>query len=287
MFEKRFFFNAKDHNLQFHLLSFLKNTHKKRKIVEEIFFFYCKRDKHVYIKKKKVFFRKESTKRKYRIYVFFIIIINLFIALITQRTNHSNTSLHPVGRIDISVCFQNKNEVGRVTSCGKRTCTTNCLVKWAVIDASGWFLPVDGGVQPNHWGRLKQHFRARFLQFERVGVDTRAFDVHAIDVATLWGMRLECFVALVRPFETIGNSVDGDLLGTSVVLESTCEEGLREEESGDPVGLGVAVLVPGFNHLETLDQITDPGAKRLHRRISNLTPNSWNLIGKKRLVDNF
>lgn len=76
-------------------------------------------------------------------------------------------------------------------------------------------------------------------------VPSCTFHVHAKDEATiLRRLRDGCWVGIVAHLEVVAELVDSDLVLTGVVLKSTREEGLREEESTDPESGWSTVLDP-------------------------------------------
>lgn len=55
--------------------------------------------------------------------------------------------------------------------------------------------------------------------------------------------------------------VDRDLKLTGIVLEHRGEEALREEETGDPIGFGLAVLDPVLEEGDAFDEVVEPGGQ--------------------------
>ena len=74
------------------------------------------------------------------------------------------------------------------------------------------------------------------------------------------------------------DGVDGDDLAAREVLQRACEEGLWEEEAGDPVDSRHALLDPVVDELHALHEVEHPGSQWLERRVRLARPHRRNLV---------
>jgi len=93
--------------------------------------------------------------------------------------------------------------------------------------------------------------------------------------------RCTCVVAYL---EVILQLVNGDLVFTGIVLQGTCEEGLREEEARDPECGRRTLLDPLSEEVDPLIEIIDPGGKRLERKEADIwLPSDRHLVIEQRV----
>jgi hypothetical protein len=62
------------------------------------------------------------------------------------------------------------------------------------------------------------------------------------------------------------------------VLESACEESLREEKPTDPEDFRSAIGDPVLEESYSLFQVNDPASQWLHRQKPYISPHSWHLV---------
>lgn len=72
--------------------------------------------------------------------------------------------------------------------------------------------------------------------------------------------------------------IDGYDILPREVLESACEEGLREEEPTDPEDLRSAIGDPVLQERYSLFQVNDPAGQWLHRQKANICPDKRHLV---------
>ena len=97
--------------------------------------------------------------------------------------------------------------------------------------------------------------------------------VHAVDVAAIFGLLLNVLVgAIVLNIEGEGELINGDIVLSRVVLEGSCEEGLREEESRHPEDSRRAMLDPISQEEDTIVKILDPRGERFQREEALFLP---------------
>ena len=102
-------------------------------------------------------------------------------------------------------------------------------------------------------------------------IDTSLFAIvhstihkEAVNIDTILGLiftvfRIFCF----QNFKAKVQFVNGNLVKTGVCLEDTRQETLREEQSADPIGNGIALGEPVVDELHTQKHIIKPIGKRL------------------------
>jgi hypothetical protein len=113
------------------------------------------------------------------------------------------------------------------------------------------------------------------------------FEIHAVTDASAFRLLLNVGVLdIISHVETKGEFVDCNCMLTSVVLESSCEESLREEESRDPEYFGSALLDPFFKEVDSVIAVNDPRPKRFEGKESFLDP-SWRDLIVKDSVSHF
>ncbi len=77
--------------------------------------------------------------------------------------------------------------------------------------------------------------------------------------------------------------------GTSIGLHSCCHESLGEEECGNPERVRWSAYHPVVDELETVNQVSDPGAQKLEGWITDgdVHPGRGHLVVDERLKDLF
>ena len=128
-----------------------------------------------------------------------------------------------------------ETEVGRVTSSGQGSSTWKNLVNRAVVDAGIWRFTVFLGQEPDKRELSIELLRIGVIQIMSLTVPSCTFHIHTIDETTIFrrlGYGWGC--SIVAHLEVKAELIDGDLVLSSIILERTSEESLREEETGDP-----------------------------------------------------
>ena len=67
--------------------------------------------------------------------------------------------------------------------------------------------------------------------------------------------------------EIEGNCVNRDIRGSGVILQGSGQEGLWEEETGNPENHGFPLIDPHLNEVHPLDQVLNPGCQRFQRGV--------------------
>lgn len=122
-------------------------------------------------------------------------------------------------------------------ACGReRTGSAECLVHGADVDTRGrWGDSVTSGEEQYHRTRRIELLGLRFIKAMGYRVPAASFEEHAIaETSIFWLfsdlMVLYLIVNLIFELQLINS----DLCFTGIVLESSSEESLREEETRDP-----------------------------------------------------
>ena len=76
--------------------------------------------------------------------------------------------------------------------------------------------------------------------------------------------------------------IDGDLVFTSIILESTSQETMCKEELIDPEDFRNSLVKPSLEELESYLYILDVTSKWSERIETRFDPHSWNLTVKHR-----
>jgi len=132
-----------------------------------------------------------------------------------------------------------------VTGSGERAVTRQDFVDGAFIDACLGEFTVLHGLEVNH-GHLDEEFLWITI-FESFGsmVPLASFQVDTVDVATC--LRLSLYILVGHgAHDDMGEAdlIDSNCVLSSVVLLSTREESLREEESRNPEDIGSSIVKP-------------------------------------------
>jgi hypothetical protein len=100
-----------------------------------------------------------------------------------------------------------------------------------------------------------------------------SFEVETVEEAAALGLLFDVLPpSLILELEVEGKLIDGDRLLTSVVLKRTRQEGLREEESREPVHLGGSVVDPSVKEVDPGIAVLDPGGQWLEGEETFLLP---------------
>lgn len=169
---------------------------------------------------------------------------------------------------------QVEHVVRRVTRRHENTLSLRCLVDWAVVRL------VFGKVL--RLARLEPHERAFSEEDLEITLDERvlviaplaAFKEHASDDDAV--VRLG-WVRINNHLEVVIEQINGYVVLSSIVLQGTSDESLREEEASDPQDVGQAVALPVSEPLEPFEQIFGVATKTLQRWEALGEPHSWNL----------
>ena len=110
-------------------------------------------------------------------------------------------------------------------------------------------------------------------------VPSGAVHEQSVDVDSVLWLFFDLFAAFfVHVPEDEGQSVNGDLVLSGVGLEDTGHETLREDHTGKPVGVRVALHEPIVHELHSLQHVLVPGRERLQRWVGELAPVDRDLV---------
>ena len=113
-------------------------------------------------------------------------------------------------------------------------------------------------------------------------VPSGSFEVHSVaEHSVCWLLCDILRVDLVVNLKVIVELIDGDCVLSCVVLQSASEEGLREEETGDPVGSWHTHIDPGGDEVHPFCQVVDPRRQWLEGQETDFSEGSRHLVVKQ------
>ena len=195
---------------------------------------------------------------------------------VVESKNEGSASLDPV--LDFSVDGQNDiaDEVGGVAGCGQNTSTLHGLVHGHLVAASGVDVRFCGWLDPDHWCLSKENLRFTLSDTEVLFVPSASFHEHSNHMdAVVWHSRIlfsDNFVVKVH-------RINRDSVLPGVVLKSTCEEAVREEELVDFVNGWNTCIPPLLEESEASLQVLDVASKLLQRWITLVQPHGRDVVG--------
>ena len=128
--------------------------------------------------------------------------------------------------------FQQKHEVGRVTSCCEDTLSNGCLVDWGHVALGDWNIIGFDWFEPEHWAFRVKNFWFRLVKDELLVVPSTTFHEHACNKhAILWYLN----ISFIRDdFEVVTKQIDSNSVLSSIVLLVSCQETMGKEEFSNP-----------------------------------------------------
>lgn len=172
---------------------------------------------------------------------------------VTQLAQHSSGSANPDARICFGWACDGDNEVGRHSSGGKDTLSFSRLVERSVVQLFV-ILQVNLGDEPNDRHCVIKNRRLLIVDDLVFSVPARSIKEHTVDVHSLfWRLFEVSELFFGHDLEAKGKLINGDLVETGMSLQATSHETLREEEAGEPVGVGLSFFKPESEHLDTLN----------------------------------
>ena len=118
----------------------------------------------------------------------------------------------------------------------------------------------------------------------RCAVPSGALEVEAIGIAAIFWLLSDLVVRdFIVDLHIEVKFVDGDHMLSRIVLQTTCEESLREEETTQPEDCGSASLDPLLKEVYSIIQVLSPRGKRLQGQETYIgSPFSGYLIVEER-----
>jgi hypothetical protein len=115
-------------------------------------------------------------------------------------------------------------------------------------------------------------------------VPSGSLEIEAIGIAAIFWLLCDLVVRdFVVDLHIEVKLVDGDHVLSRIVLQTTCEERLREEQSTQPEHCRGASLNPLLKEVYSVIQILSPRCKGLQGQETYIgSPSSWDLIVKER-----
>jgi len=169
--------------------------------------------------------------------------------------------------------------VGGMSGGHQHTTPVSGLEQRAFVDACGHYVLLQGGDEVDHGAASVENLGVRFTESAFLGVELAAFDVHADNVDTVFG-RADT-LAIVRHVmdnsEVVNEGINGDGVLSGVVLHSTGQESVSEEELVNPQAVWDTAGDPFVEELKSFFEILDVTSKGLERGETLGNPHSGNL----------
>lgn len=157
-----------------------------------------------------------------------------------------------------------------MTGCAQRASTLECLVKWALVHTLDVQVKLSARLEPDHWAVSKENLRFTLVQVPGVGVPSASFDPHSDNMDSVY-WRLNSF-RVIDDFKVNIQSIDGQLLSSSIILESSSKETLCEVELIDLENLRDALFNPVREELKTSKQVFNIASKRFQGWVRLILP---------------
>lgn len=150
-----------------------------------------------------------------------------------------------------------------MTGCHQNTLTLRGLVNWAFVALELLELRSLARSEKHHWASHEENLRITLIEGLHFWVPLGSLKEHSHDIDSIvWSFS----VFLVGDDLVIeAEKIDGDTVLSGVVLLSTSQESLGEEESSDPKDLWESILSPLFEPLESGQQILHVSSQSLER----------------------
>lgn len=205
---------------------------------------------------------------------------------VSERQEGGDTSSDPVVLVFVRRQVNVHHEVGRVAGGGEGSGSTEDLVNWAHVEAVCFSIDTAGRLrwlpfrlEPNQRQLDVELLWLGLVQLVSSAVPSGSFEEETVTEDTVvWSLLQLRWLNFIVHLEVEGQLIDGEHVLSGVVLSSTGEESLREEESGQPEGGRHAVIVPLGNEDHPFVDVGDPGAKRLQGKRSDGAECLWHLV---------
>lgn len=194
-----------------------------------------------------------------------------------ELAEHRNSAFDPQHFILISVHFHTHDKVCAVSCSRKRSFAFSGLINRAFVVLINFGLAGLDGFEQHNRRKYMQHLSIALLEFLMVIVPLTALYEQAVyQTAVLW-LKEPCdFLDVVpRGCEELvveRQSINGDCVLSSIVLQSCSQKRLCEVEAADPEYLGRRLVDPGVETLQSRDQVLDVARQRLQGRVRVLLP---------------
>ena len=181
---------------------------------------------------------------------------------VVEGAEKRSASLGPMGWVLVSGHADEADEVSRVTSRGQDTFPVHREVERHQVDALGVLIDGLQRDEVEHRSHSEKHLRVTLIQEPSRGVPFAAFHVHTLHEDTV-GRSGGILISLDLVVEV--HDIDGNLVLSGVVLASTCQEAVSEEELIDPEDSWDAIIEPAFEELNTALHVFDIAAQWFER----------------------
>lgn len=142
-----------------------------------------------------------------------------------------------------------------------------------------WRDSVSSGKEKNHGSGGVQLLGLGLIDAMSHRVPSGAFKEHSVPERTVFGLFSDLVVFdFIVNLVVEGQLINGDLAFTRIVLQSSGEESLGEEEPRDPEGRWGTLVEPVLEEGSSLVEVNNPRGKWLQRQESNGGPLEGDLV---------
>ena len=157
------------------------------------------------------------------------------------------------------------------------------FVDWALIDARLGLHAILHGQEVDHRHLNEELLGVTLLELLGAVVPLAALEVKAVEIAARLWLSLDVLVAHLAHHDVRETDlIDRNRVLSGIVLLSSSEESLWEEEAGDPEDIRGAIVVPVLQEIDTIVAVLDPGGERLLTEealaLTVISPHVWHLI---------
>jgi len=156
-----------------------------------------------------------------------------------------------------------QHEVSRMTCRHQYTLTLRCLVNWGIVALELFEFCGLARHEFHHRALGEKDLRITLVKGVHDCVPLATFHVHSIDVDTIFWHGHIFFIG--DDFEIVSQKIDSNTVLSRIILLSTRQETLSEEESCDPKHLRKALFIPFLEPLKSTKKIFHVSCKTLQR----------------------
>ena len=151
------------------------------------------------------------------------------------------------------------DEVGRVTCCGKRTCTSWSFVNRALIAVATLDFWHIHRFEPHVRHLGVQNLRMWFGKDVLFAAPSTAFKEKTVNIGSVLCTSLEIILlGVTHNLEVEVYLIDWDNIFSGIVLLTAGQEALSEEETWNPECLWNTVINPILHEFESLNEVKNP-----------------------------
>lgn len=127
----------------------------------------------------------------------------------------------------------------------------------------------------------------RLLKSSLLWVESATLKEETVDIGAIGSFSFLVELGVVLDLVVPADEIDGDGVLPGEVLLQTRQEGLGEEEAGDPEVGRLALVDPLVDEVQAVHEVNDVGSEWLERGVRSLGPERWDPVVKQRVADIF